>query len=1237
MKSKTTLFLIASVIMVLPTGLFPAQKFGLQKLISSYSQKRLVETAADHNGSLSFHKARSDTDVIHLIAFLVQFDSSRADNNPLTTGDGLFGVGHDQQELTYYNSDTVYRFDHLPHDNSDYFQFQLEYVKRYFAAVSRGHLRIDYTILPQGNGTTYTVPNQMSFYSPGYKQPSETYDNYYARKTVGLLKFVKDAINGANKSGGPFDGLRQDSTTGNILDTSGHKVVFMIIHAGASFLTDGGNQGSLGRNTPSDMIDVFVTPQYFDFYKDTLGLSTAGVGVNTGTDSLFINEIMMCSETSNQDGLNFGIHGIMVNQVARQLGIPDLFSTSSGMTAVGGFCIMDPYGYSAANGFIPPWPSAWVRAFMGWDEPKAVRIGEANVATIKAVSAAGPQDTTILQVPINDHEYYLIENRQRNLSGDNSVFVWDTLHGSQDTVIIDPSSWVNLKSSSVVDSVKGLANVIVSVKNYDVGIPASGILVWHVDENIIRDRLNYDLLNADSNYKAVKLEEADGINDLGVEGRDIFYQPVFDFGGAEDVFPHFTKTTKDSFKVNSMGPFPPKVSSSDSFPPAPTTHANDGGQTYLSMTFDTLPRLNAVDLQKHRTERAIANGHLVMDYADSVFKVSVKWNFLVPGWPKHTVPDSLFEPAVFGSGSAKKLAILSASGRFYAFAADSARSIGDKTGYYSYVNSRGSAYSSAYAAGDTVATDQFSYDSLAKSYVFPTVINDALLVPSHSGSLGGLYRIVSVTAGTIAIDTTHPFAHFPVTYLCTVAPGKWAMGCDSGKIDIGNAGSYAGITGSIALATQAPVCALCALPLRTDNFACVQTDGSLSICRISTNTTVAFTSIKNGVPPYTLASGDINKDSVPEIVVADSRKGLWVYTMTLALAPGWTNPSDSSAARSKLPVNTAPVSLADINGDGFLDIVYGDVQGVYAVNYKGALISGWPSQLDNRFPRGIVSCSPVVVKNAGSPMVIFHSPTGENETFEVDSITYSDKSKGIIVFTLHDGTHDTITNLTASYIDSAVGIGGKLVTPVVLPGGFVDAIDKNGKRPLKTLGNNQLYSNWPLTAGGSFGTSPFVDDFDNDGRLNLFAVSQSGFVYRWKLDPSVIGDTVLWKQVGYDGSRCFAYLGSLLPTPANGGPPITFFSYPNPTTPNPSTGYDGKTVYFKYKFSGPAQNVRLDVFTMAGHHVLSKTGISGSFPDWNELPPVSLATYGPGVYRCRLEAEISGKKYAQYWKMAVVK
>ncbi|HUI93951.1 MAG TPA: hypothetical protein VLX68_17035 [Chitinivibrionales bacterium] len=1193
----------------------------LSKLLGSSSQKRLVETAADHAGSLLFKKAAGDTDVIHVIGIRVEFKS---DTNPLTTGNGLFGMQGDAAEQGYYNSDTVYKFDALGHKLA-YFNDQFEFVKRYFSTVSRGKLRIDYTVYPTSdNVPMYAVSNPMSVYSPGYKPPQETYDDYYERKTVGLMKFIVDAIKSADKNDGPFAGLSMSN--GNIVDSLGHKTVFMILHAGSSFLTDGGAQGSIARNSPSDMIDVFVSNQFFHFFKDTIKLDSAGVMVSgAGGAGLLVDEVMMCSETSNQDGLNFGIHGIMVNQIARQIGIPDLFSTSSGMTAVGSFCIMDPYGYSAANGFIPPWPSAWVRAYMGWDAPVPLRQGQAGSARCKAVSAAHPGDTTILLVPINDHEYYLIENRQRNLSGDTTVFNWDIGKGPPDTAVIDQYEPVNLQSRTVVDSVSNDGSrVILSAKNYDVGIPASGLLVWHIDENIIRDRLKYDMLNADSNYKAVCLEEADGINDLGIMGRDIFYQPVFDFGGAEDVFPHFTKKTSDSTFVYKMNEWT-----------KPSTHANDGGQTFLAMRFDTLP-VSGAALIRQRKEFYRIYDHWVRDFSDSAFTVSVNWDLLVPGWPKHTVPEKLFDPAVFGTTS-KKLALVSQSGRLYVWPAGKGRVIqnGDSA-VVSYVNVRNVSGSTTPATAP-VTSETVHFDTIPGAYTFPTVINGKLIVPSRQKRF---YLVTSASDSTIAIDSTPQFPWMPSTYLCKLPGNSWVMGCSTGVVLIGDTAQYSAPKDSIRLAGAVPVSAVAALPGFSDSFVCIQNNSILSLLRIGSPAPVLSAHVDSGIPPYSLVTADLNKDNKPEIVVCDSRKGLWVYTTDLVPAPGWSNlPNDwasaldTSRARSMLPINLAPPSIADVNGDGYPDIIAGGTSGVYALNYKGVPLAGWPAVLDNRFWRGNIACSPVVTRSAAAtpgPLVMFNSATGENDTWEIDSIIRVDRSTGKVVYLRQDGSKDSLVGVSAGFIDSALVFGDSLVLPIVLPGGYVDALDKNGKRPLNTIGANQILSYWPLTVGGPGATSPLLDDLDNDGLINLVSVARNGWVYRWKLGNGVIGDTIVWQQLGYNGSRPFAYLGSSPQIGPADNRPIVFYSYPNPTN-------GSKYVVFKYKFSAPARDVRLDIFTIGGLHVLSKTGISGSFPDYNELPQLSLETFGPGIYRCRLEAVVGGTKYTNTWKMAVVK
>jgi hypothetical protein len=82
---------------------------------------------------------------------------------------------------------------------------------------------------------------------------------------------------------------------------------------------------------------------------------------------------------------------------------------------------------------------------------------------------------------------------------------------------------------------------------------------------------------------------------------------------------------------------------------------------------------------------------------------------------------------------------------------------------------------------------------------------------------------------------------------------------------------------------------------------------------------------------------------------------------------------------------------------------------------------------------------------------------------------------------------------------------------------------------------------------------------------------------------------------------------------------------------------------FKYKFSGKATKVRLDIFTFTGFSVFSSSSmgvppsnLTGSYPDWNELR-VPVNRLGPAVYRCRMEATINGKKYAKFWKLAVTR
>lgn len=378
-------------------------------LLKSVSTKQLVETASDHQWSINFEK-KNDIDSIHIIALRVQF---KEDTSALTTGNGKFFTsenlkkGDRDEYLNYTKTDTLYRYDRLPHD-SLYFSNQLESVKSYFKKVSKGKLILTSTIYPANSDEKgYEVSLPLPSYSPGDKKKKETYDEYYTRKTVGLLRFLKDAISTADSSSqSPFANLTFNTSDSTFRDEQGRKTVFLIFHAGASYLTNGDYGRANYNHTPSDMLDNFFNREWFRTYRDSLSIKNDGISVRgKGGSTLVIDEIMTCSETSNQDGMNWGIQGILINQIARQLGIPDLFSTSSGISAIGAFCIMDFAGYSAGKGFVTPYPSAWVRAFMGWDDVKIAALGANSKFNVKALTSvldrssnsdSSANDTTIL-------------------------------------------------------------------------------------------------------------------------------------------------------------------------------------------------------------------------------------------------------------------------------------------------------------------------------------------------------------------------------------------------------------------------------------------------------------------------------------------------------------------------------------------------------------------------------------------------------------------------------------------------------------------------------------------------------------------------------------------------------------------------------------------------------------------------------------------------------------------------
>jgi hypothetical protein len=123
-------------------------------------------------------------------------------------------------------------------------------------------------------------------------------------------------------------------------------------------------------------------------------------------------------------------------------------------------------------------------------------------------------------------EYFLIENRNNwyrdGVSIDSARYgVWEK------TESYPPFIHVLMDS---VGAKKNDYGVITEISNYNLGLPASGLLIWHVDEKKIREGLDLFSINSDRKHRGIDLEEADGAQDMGYVSN-LFTDPSSGYWG----------------------------------------------------------------------------------------------------------------------------------------------------------------------------------------------------------------------------------------------------------------------------------------------------------------------------------------------------------------------------------------------------------------------------------------------------------------------------------------------------------------------------------------------------------------------------------------------------------------------------------------------------------------------------------------------------------------------------------
>ncbi|MCX6133455.1 MAG: T9SS type A sorting domain-containing protein [Ignavibacteriales bacterium] len=836
-------------------------------------------------------------DTVRILALMVDFQTSQ---NSQTTGNGRF-------QLDAASAQNI--IDPPPHDSA-YFAYKLQFLANYFRKVSNGKVIIKGDVF----GQIVTLSKTLSQYSPAKDGSND--------KPLGNL--IVDAWHTADSLYPALQFSRYNA--------------FLIFHAG------------VGRD-----INLVATlgydPAPFDLPSITFNLRTlrnylgdqsyAGIPVSKG--SFRITNTMLLPETETRvltagtavDTLQGSINGLLANSFGSYLGLPDLFNTKTGESAIGQFGLMDiGGGFIFYSGLFPPEPSAWEKVFLGWVTPITVAPGSSAIS-LPAVGLKTGADT-VYKIPITDREYFLVENRSRDPKQDGqrltirSRGATITRYFSKDTTGFD------------FQDTRTIAGSVIDVDDFDWALPAltsiedsnyvgGGILIWHIDEDVIAQNLATNSVNADASRRGVDLEEADGSQDLGRSydaisepgsGTEWGYEQDFWYSGNP------IQVYINVFDKNSK----------------PNSRSNSGALSLVTVR-DFSPR-------SARMTAIVSVG------GDRIFRL--------PQFT-HAIPAQRFVTAPSASGSAIMLGV---DGKIFAFDTfyQSGRSKTHDTTGLLYPNGGG------FTPAVLESTDRWLIAGVQDSSLY---ILDAI-DRKRDGVIDSLVRIPTVEAGATAqpvhigdrITTPAMFAELsviPQIIVGTLRGSVWSFsttGVLQKKLSVSSSpvtslaqlptpslskpaelfftcgGRLYGEQSSVSLSDSSLPWTAVGVTSASGNFVVVGQIGGRRVVGFSRDLgRVLFDITIAGGGISSIAAGDIDRDGQKDIVVvagdrvcALNRSGSYLSGFPVVLHDGVSYAGD-------------PI-IGDLNGDGSQEIALCMTNGELAVyDQAGRIIAGFPIQL----------------------------------------------------------------------------------------------------------------------------------------------------------------------------------------------------------------------------------------------------------------------------------------------------
>lgn len=584
---------------------------GLSDIYAQQLQIKRSHAISTQNPSAS---SVPTTGTLNVIAIMVEF---QPDTNRLTSGTGVFGA-NGMDGLPYLLREENTRVDPLPH-NQEYFESHLEFVSNYYNRSSDSQLAINYRVLP----TVYQLDKKMEEYSP-------IGETFTLEKIANL---IQDSWTAVENSGG-FDatGLDPENTA------------FVIFHAGIG--RDVELTGTSLDITPFDIPSLYLKQS--DLRELLDDQSFDGFDINGGTFRVTNSMVIPRTESRRGEDIQeneivfpLSINGLLTASIGSHLGLPDLFNIETGEPAIGRFGLMDGAGFFSYNGLLPPEPSAWEKIFLGWETPFEITTETAGDILLPASSLNEPN--SIAKYELSSSEYFLIENRHRDPENDGVTITTRKSDGTEVQQVFTNEDEDFVFQLAGFDTLLE-AGTIIDVDNFDWSLPGGldigldekegtdddrflngGILIWHIDEAIIKEELQNLLpaVNTNGNRKGIDLEEGDGAQDIGRDPGLLDNSPsfgfAFDFWWAGNNYRVITATgTIDLNPDNIFGP--------NSFP---NTNSNSGAKSFFELYdfSDNLPtasfKIRAISSAEFGFESMFS---LITNFSDSNTPQNEYWD-----------------------------------------------------------------------------------------------------------------------------------------------------------------------------------------------------------------------------------------------------------------------------------------------------------------------------------------------------------------------------------------------------------------------------------------------------------------------------------------------------------------------------------------------------------------------------------------------------------------------------------